>query len=144
MTCEQRRDLFLLYVAHALEPGEREELRRHLATGCLACAAALAAARAAFDLLALAPTPVAPRAEAWQRLQDRIDLGHGQVHGARGHLDILARGHVAKYLGHLEGAVDAQVRAPVHGQAVDLVAQEIDLALIGFDDIDFAIHIRLG
>ncbi|HVX84840.1 MAG TPA: anti-sigma factor [Phycisphaerae bacterium] len=74
MTCEDRRDLLLLYVAHALEPAEREELGRHLATGCLACAAALAEAQAAYDLLGLAPAPAAPPAEAWQRLQERIEL----------------------------------------------------------------------
>lgn len=63
----------LLYVADALEPAERDALRRHLATGCVACAAHLAEAQATFAALPLALDPVQPAPELRERLMDRLD-----------------------------------------------------------------------
>lgn len=54
MTCEQRRDLILLYAAGSLEPAEAGELRAHLAAGCPRCIGSLAEAEAALSMVALA------------------------------------------------------------------------------------------
>ncbi len=74
MTCEERRDQLLLYVAGALEPGEEAELREHLASGCAACAGALAEAEATFHAIPRALPRQAPPAGAWEKLQSRIAL----------------------------------------------------------------------
>ena len=73
MTCDDRRDLFLLYVADALDAAEREDLRLHLASGCVACAGHLAEARATFAALPLALDPVVPPPDLLGRVMARID-----------------------------------------------------------------------
>ena len=73
MTCQDRRDLMPLYVADALDAAEREELRRHLASGCVACAGSLAEAQATFAALPLALDPVAPSPDLLRRVMARID-----------------------------------------------------------------------
>ncbi len=73
MTCEQRRDLIPLYVADALDAAEREDLRHHLAAGCVACAGQLAEARATFAAVGLAADPVVPPPGLLERVLDRID-----------------------------------------------------------------------
>ncbi len=77
MTCEQRRDLILLYVADALDDADQTEVRRHLAGGCVACAGHLAEAQATFAAVPLSLDPVAPPAGLKQRLMDRIDRSVG-------------------------------------------------------------------
>lgn len=74
MTCDERADLLLLYVAGALEEAERDELRRHLASGCVRCAASLAEAQATFDQVGLGVKPVRPPVESWHRLETQIEL----------------------------------------------------------------------
>ncbi len=73
MTCDERRDLILLYVADALDAAEREEVRRHLAVGCVACTGHLAEARAAFAAVSLGADPVPPPPDLVRRVFDRID-----------------------------------------------------------------------
>lgn len=72
MTCEQRRDLLLLYAADALEAGESEELRHHLQSGCPVCAGNLAEAQAEMASLPLGLDPVAPPPHLKSRLMQRI------------------------------------------------------------------------
>ena len=71
MTCEERQDLIFLYSAGELEPDEKEELRTHLAAGCPACAA-LAEAEAMLGQVAAALPPLAPPAEAREKLMATI------------------------------------------------------------------------
>ena len=79
MTCDERRDLMPLYVADALDAPEREEVRRHLATGCVACAGWLAEAQATFAALPLALDRVAPSPELLGRIMYRIDRQDGAM-----------------------------------------------------------------
>ena len=72
VTCDDRRDLFLLYAADALDPAEREELRRHLSGGCVACAGHLAEAEATWASVALGLEPAVPAAAVRQALMDRV------------------------------------------------------------------------
>ena len=74
VTCQERRDLLLLYVAGGLDSAEMEATREHLLTGCPACAGALAEAEATFHQIPLSlPARVAPEA-AWDKLEMRMAL----------------------------------------------------------------------
>lgn len=73
MTCDERKDLLLLYAGDMLDPAEREALRAHLLTGCPACSGALAEAEATLAQMALAVDPIAPPAAALDKLMARID-----------------------------------------------------------------------
>ncbi len=80
VTCQERRDLLLLYVAGGLEPAETEATREHLLTGCPACAGALAEAEATFHQIPLSlPMRTAPEG-VWDKLEMRIALKE-QVEG---------------------------------------------------------------
>ena len=74
MTCQERRDLILLYAADlgALEPAERDELRAHLASGCPSCAGALAEAEAVMAQLPEALDSVTPSPQSRDRLMQRV------------------------------------------------------------------------
>ncbi len=72
MTCEERRDLMLLYVTGALEPAEAAEVRGHLLSGCPACAGALAEAEATVHRIPESLEPVAVPGGAWERIEKRI------------------------------------------------------------------------
>ena len=78
MTCDDRRDLLLLYAADpdSLGADEREAVRAHLAGGCPQCAASLAEAQATLAHLPLAldvgpPLPAGVKG----RLMERIASG---------------------------------------------------------------------
>ncbi|HEY7087828.1 MAG TPA: anti-sigma factor [Tepidisphaeraceae bacterium] len=72
MTCEDRRDLIFLYAADALDDGEQQELRQHLASGCATCAATLEQAEATIAQIPLALDPVSPPQQARERLMRRV------------------------------------------------------------------------
>jgi hypothetical protein len=72
MTCQERRDLMLLYATGALDAAERAELTAHLAGGCPACAGALAEAQATVAHLPLAADPVTPPRSARDKLMSRV------------------------------------------------------------------------
>jgi hypothetical protein len=72
VNCQERNDLMLLYVADGLDAAERSDLTEHLSTGCLACDAALAEAKATFASVALSLGPVAVPAALKQRLMQRV------------------------------------------------------------------------
>jgi anti-sigma-K factor RskA len=72
VTCDERRDLPMLYAAGALEPAEREALREHLATGCPVCAGALAEAEATVAQMISVVPPVTPPPTALDRLMARV------------------------------------------------------------------------
>lgn len=72
MNCKDRQDLMLLYLADALDPAERDELRAHLQSGCPTCAGYLAEAEATTAHLAITLDPVQPRPEVRQRLMQRV------------------------------------------------------------------------
>jgi hypothetical protein len=86
VTCDDRKDLLLLYAGGFLEPAEHEALRTHLLTGCPACAGALAEAEATLAQMAAATSPVAPPPAAIDKLMMRI--GHGNTGVKR---DVVAR-----------------------------------------------------
>src|SRR5438128_1547658 len=65
--------MILSFLVGGLDPTEAEELRRHLAGGCPACAVALAEAQATLAALRLALDPVQPSPMAKARLMQRID-----------------------------------------------------------------------
>ena len=71
MTCAERRDDWLLYVAGSLDEAERRALEAHLASGCPACAGALAEAQVVLAEIPLALDPVAPSAGVRRRLLER-------------------------------------------------------------------------
>jgi hypothetical protein len=73
VTCQERRDLLLLYAADALDAGETAEMRQHLQTGCPQCAGYLAEATAVLNALPLDLDPVAPSPKLKQKLMQRID-----------------------------------------------------------------------
>ena len=73
MTCEQRRDLLLLYVSDALEAEEMQEMRIHLETGCPTCAGGLAEAQAVFASVPFALADFAPPTKVKANLMRRID-----------------------------------------------------------------------
>jgi len=72
LTCDERRDLLLLYAADALEDVEASDLRAHLATGCPTCAGALAEAKAVIGNLPLALPPVTPPDSARAKLMAKV------------------------------------------------------------------------
>ena len=71
MTCRERRDELLLHAAGALDEGERRDLGAHLASGCPACAGALAEAESVLAHLPMALDPVAPSAGVKRLLMAR-------------------------------------------------------------------------
>ncbi len=73
MTCNERQELILLYVANALDDDERGALDAHLRSGCLQCAGALAEAESMASHLSLMLPPVAPSAGAFALLRARIE-----------------------------------------------------------------------
>jgi anti-sigma-K factor RskA len=72
MTCDERRDLILQYAADALDEGQENELRAHLAGGCPRCHGALAEAETVLAQIPLSMDPVTPPPRARQRLMDRV------------------------------------------------------------------------
>jgi len=72
VNCDQRRELLPLYVAGGLEPGDEAELRRHLASGCVTCAANLAEADATFASISLSLDPVIPPPDLKKRVMARV------------------------------------------------------------------------
>jgi anti-sigma-K factor RskA len=77
MTCDERKDLFLDYALGALDADDpaRAELERHLRTGCPACAGHLAEARALVGQIPAGLERVAPPADHFDRVLDRIGRG---------------------------------------------------------------------
>ncbi len=72
MTCDERRDLLLLYVSDGLDAAEAKELREHLLSGCPACAGHLAEAHALMASLPLGLDRVAPPPQLKEKLMQRI------------------------------------------------------------------------
>lgn len=72
MTCQERKDLLLLYVAGALDAAEQEEMRAHLASGCTICAMNLAEAKATWTAIPAALDPIAPPPSLKRQLMARI------------------------------------------------------------------------
>lgn len=84
MTCDDRKDLLLLYAGDLLEPAERDALRAHLMTGCPMCVGTLAEAEATLAQMAAAVAPVAPPAGAIDKLMMRVGAGNaGTARGTR-------------------------------------------------------------
>lgn len=91
MTCEECRELLPAYAAGALDPTEAAVVRAHLASGCAACAIALAELEATLAHLPLALDPVKPSDAARNKLMARVQSpktalafpsGEGGVKGA--------------------------------------------------------------
>jgi anti-sigma-K factor RskA len=72
MTCDERREQFLLDAFGGLEPAESQALRAHLAKGCTSCAGASAEALAVATQFAMALPPVKPNPQVLDRLMDRV------------------------------------------------------------------------
>lgn len=72
MSCEQRRDLLILYAAEALDAVESAAIADHLATGCPRCAGGLAEAEAVLGHLPLVLDPVPPSAGVRAALLRRV------------------------------------------------------------------------
>jgi len=72
MTCDERRDHMLLYVADALARHEREAVDAHLGSGCPRCAGHLAEAGSVLGHLPLALPPVEPPPRLRERLIERV------------------------------------------------------------------------
>jgi anti-sigma-K factor RskA len=90
VTCEERKDLVLLYAAGALDGAQRDELRAHLAAGCPACAGTLAEAHAVLADYPLALRQLTPPSAARARLMERVlstsnDDVAGSSNAMRGH-----------------------------------------------------------
>lgn len=71
MNCEAWRDLMPEFAIGALDADEASALRAHLASGCPACAGALAEAHATVALLAESLPPARPSPQLRQHLLDR-------------------------------------------------------------------------
>jgi anti-sigma-K factor RskA len=93
MSCEERVEEILEYAANALEAGEREELSRHLATGCPRCAGALAEAESVLAHLALSVAPLDPSPEVRARLLAKLESPLPAAQGAPALSE--ARGHAS-------------------------------------------------
>ncbi len=74
VSCEQRRDLLILYAAEALEPAETEAIAAHLAIGCPRCSGGLAEAEAVLGHLPFILDAVPPSAEVRAALMRRVAL----------------------------------------------------------------------
>jgi anti-sigma-K factor RskA len=72
MTCEDRREQYLLDAVGALEAEESRELHAHLSSGCPICAGAAAEAQAVAATIALRLAPAAPDPAVLDRLMDRV------------------------------------------------------------------------
>jgi hypothetical protein len=74
VNCEQWRDVMLVYALGTLDPDETRELRAHLASGCVICAAHLAEAEETLahvpSLRPLVPPPESARSKLLARIQD--------------------------------------------------------------------------
>src|SRR6185437_3650856 len=75
MTCQERRDLMLLYATDALDVSEATEVRAHLASGCPECTGALAEAEAVVAHLPATLERVYPPADARARLTAKVAGG---------------------------------------------------------------------
>jgi len=73
MTCEERREQFLLDAIGALEPEESSELRAHLARGCVICAGSAAEGLAIAANYASQIPPVQPDPAVLERLMSRVN-----------------------------------------------------------------------
>lgn len=72
MTCDDRKDLLLLYAGDLMEPAERDALRAHLMAGCPVCVGALAEAEATLAQMITAVTPMTPPTGAIDKLMMRV------------------------------------------------------------------------
>jgi hypothetical protein len=72
VTCEERADQILAYAAGVAEPAEADDLRHHLATGCLVCAGRLAEARTMLATLPLSLEAQNPPALVRQRVMSGL------------------------------------------------------------------------
>jgi anti-sigma-K factor RskA len=72
MTCDERKDLLMLYAAGALDPGESDAIGAHLASGCPRCAGGLVEAEAVLGHLPLVLPPVRPPARVRDDLLRRV------------------------------------------------------------------------
>jgi anti-sigma-K factor RskA len=72
LTCDERKDLLLLYASDVLDTAEATELRTHLQTGCPVCAGFLAEAQALLASVPLGLDRVDPPAHLKSRLMQRI------------------------------------------------------------------------
>jgi anti-sigma-K factor RskA len=71
LDCDDRKDQILLLLAGALDEDESAELRRHLATGCPACAAHYAEAEAILAMLPLSLSEKTPPVRLKQAILSR-------------------------------------------------------------------------
>jgi anti-sigma-K factor RskA len=122
MTCEERREEYLLDAIGALEPEESADLRAHLATGCVACAASAAEALAVAANYASRLQPMQPDPSVQDRLMARVNdsmparqtantssAPHEMRYGGRRWLAPIATGAIAALLA---AAVTAGVMWP--------------------------------
>src|SRR5262245_20342914 len=102
MTCEERKDLILLYAADALDEVEQQELRTHLRGGCATCAQVLAEAEDTLSRLPEGRTPVEPPPAALNRLMRQVtaDQARGASSGAGWRI-----GAIAASIGIIVGAL---------------------------------------
>jgi len=84
MTCGERRDELLLYVAGVLGEDERHALRAHLESGCPTCAGALAEAEVVLHEIPLALDPVAPSPDVRRHLLERAEASGRETEIAPG------------------------------------------------------------
>ena len=133
MTCEQRTNLILKYAADALNDGDAQEIRNHLAQGCPRCAATLAEAQAAITTLPLTLDPVAPPPQVRERLMVRAMAN--QNFGSSGRptnypiSEDRTRSGAAAFMGWFRAGVAAAIAGaivyvavtqPLHKQIADL------------------------
>jgi anti-sigma-K factor RskA len=102
MTCDERKDLILLYAADALDEAEQQELRTHLRGGCATCTQVLAEAEDTMSRLPEGLTPVEPPPAALNRLMRQVTADHarGSSSGAGWRI-----GAIAASIGIIVGAL---------------------------------------
>jgi len=136
VTCDECQELLPLYLTGALESGEEAALRAHLATGCAACAGALAREEAVLHQLPLGLVKQAVPAGAWEKIESRIALKEQMAGGVDSERSVLAQPFVKQrtwpmWLGWAAAAAVFFIHITmVHHQSAEMEKQRTTIAAL--------------
>jgi anti-sigma-K factor RskA len=125
MTCDERKDLILLYAADALDEAEQQDLRSHLRSGCARCAQVLAESEDTLARLPEALPPVEPPPDALNRLMRRVVADQARGTGAVAGLSWLTAAKAACIGMLIGGVIIYALQGYRHDRALDLALAQV-------------------
>jgi anti-sigma-K factor RskA len=138
MTCDERKELMLPYLADALDAAEVAALREHLSGGCPRCAGSLAEAQAVMAQLAHAAPPLHAPAKAKDRLMERVDsvLAYAPRQGAAGAKDVISPQARWRRIGPIGSAVAASLVAALLAASIVYMSMYPTTRLVSAEEVE--------